>query len=163
MHLLSTCYIRSTWIWVALAIAYIHYILYCSLWWEVPTDFSLTNTFQNTNLRTVIISFLFTLRTVLYLLQEIKELQDQVKDLMFYLETQQKVAQTSEEIRQVPYTICCILSPQLVFLNQDTCSLMKALSYRLTHACARWSNQRVMFNKYFALSILSLKYYKLCI
>jgi len=33
--------------------------------------------------------------------QEIKELQEQVRDLMFYLETQKKIAETSEETRQV--------------------------------------------------------------
>lgn len=33
--------------------------------------------------------------------QEIKDLQEQVRDLMFYLETQKKVAETSEETRQV--------------------------------------------------------------
>ena len=33
--------------------------------------------------------------------QEIKELRDQVRDLMFYLETQKKIAETSEETRQV--------------------------------------------------------------
>ena len=30
-----------------------------------------------------------------------KELQDQVRDLMFYLETQKKIADTPEEMRQV--------------------------------------------------------------
>lgn len=33
--------------------------------------------------------------------QEIKELQEQVRDLMFFLETQKKIAETSEETRQV--------------------------------------------------------------
>jgi len=33
--------------------------------------------------------------------QEIKELQEQVRDLMFYLETQKRIAETSEETRQV--------------------------------------------------------------
>ena len=33
--------------------------------------------------------------------QEIKDLQDQVKDLMFYLETQQKISQAPEGTKQV--------------------------------------------------------------
>lgn len=34
-------------------------------------------------------------------LQEIRELQEQVRDLMFYLETQQKIAKAPEDTRQV--------------------------------------------------------------
>ena len=36
---------------------------------------------------------------------EMKELQDQVRDLMFYLETQKKIAESPEDTRQVSLSI----------------------------------------------------------
>ena len=52
------------------------------------------------------------------------ELQDQVKDLMFYLETQKKVAEASEETRQVSHH-------QRLVRNVLLCNLLV-----LCHLCA---------------------------
>ena len=46
--------------------------------------------------------------------EEMKELQDQVRDLMFYLETQKKISESPEDKRQVRNTVCELVGTLLV-------------------------------------------------